>query len=651
MIFTADDIAAFQKHEFNLDDDLKNGDLTFAYNVFAIFLTRLTNRCGYVERLLEQDFELEREEEYLWKRKDEPWPANEREWDEVWRKKIKNEYVQRLVALELSESKSAVSNKNGSAALHPEAYQSASERDNALPPKEFVRKRYQQLMTVLLDSDSEWVLRRYLTAFAQAYDPHSDYMPPDAAEDFDIEMNLSLVGIGALLRAEDGAAVVERLIPGGPADRDRREKRLRPGDKIIAVAQENGEPVNILHMPLHKVVKLIRGEKGTRVILTVIPASDPSGTLTKTVDLVRDEVKLEEQAAKGRVVEIAGNDGLKRKLGVVTLPTFYASIKSSADAPGHKSSSEDVRRILIDLLNQGAEGILLDLRDNGGGSLVEAIKMAGLFIKTGPVVQVKERFTIRILSDNDPAVVYSGPLLMLVDRRSASASEIVAAALHDYGRAIVVGDSKTHGKGTVQTVLDVGRDPKLGALKVTTASYYRISGDTTQIKGVAPSIVLPSPYDRMEIGEEFLPNCLVLSRVPPAFFEPVGNLDTTIARLRELSEQRRKQDPKFTAYEQLLSRIEQITKSKVVPLKLSERRRLAMMEQELAEIEDDLDPEKARQNGRNEKSDVVLDEALRILADAVSLENQKTHRQLPVSEHLSFTDWLTRWLKEHGLLN
>jgi carboxyl-terminal processing protease len=645
VFFTQADIDRFRVEEALLADQLKSGDLHFASSVFEVYLQRLSNRCDYVDSLLKQGFDVNVQESYTWKRRDMPWPADEKEWDDLWRRRIKNEYVQRLVVKAMA---AAATNPpaGGDAGKENEEFR---KRDAALTPEEFIRKRHQQLRTVLTDSDSEWILQRFLTAFAQAYDPHSGYMSPSAAEDFDIEMKLSLVGIGALLRSEDGAAQIERIIPGGPADRDKREKRLRPGDRIVAVAQDKGEPVDVLHWPLYKVVKLIRGPKGTRVFLTVLPASDPSGVTTKIVDMIRDEVKLEEQAARGRLESVKGSNGVARSLAVITLPAFYANMKAtSTRASDYRSASDDVRKLLDDLRNRGAQGVLLDLRNNGGGSLIEAIRMTGLFIRTGPVVQVREGYNIRILRDNDPDIAYAGPVAVLVDRRSASASEIVAGALQDYGRAIVLGDSKTHGKGTVQSVVDVGRDPLLGSIKVTTASYFRISGGSTQLRGIAADIVVPSPFDCMEVGEEFLPNAMAWSRVPPAPFLAAGDPARVVPELREKSLARRRGDERFGAYDKLLQRVQELSRTRELSLNLAERKHTAAMEKDLSDLEDRLNPDVGGAEENKDKVDLILEEGLKVLADWTTIQEQRPAAPPPAEEPglRTLSETVSEWIRK-----
>jgi len=621
--FLDSDIVRFRADETKLGTQLKAGDIDFAYEVFAVFTERLRNRYDYVCSLLDKGFDLEKKETYRWKRKDAAWPADEAEWNDLWRKKIKNEYIQQVVARELAV---AAATNTVAATNVVEKKEGEPKEKSALPtPEELIKQRYKQLLIVLDDSDAEWVLQRYLTAFTQAYDPHSAYMSLSSMEDFDIEMKLSLIGIGALLNAEDGAAKVVRLIPGGPADMDKRELRLRPNDKIVAVGEGDRPPVDVLHWPLNKIVRLIRGERGTKVVLTVVPASDPTGSTTKTVDLIRDEVKLEEQAASARYETIKRGDGTSLNLGIITLPTFYANMKvGSVRDDDFKSSAYDVDKILKEMTGKNVDGVILDLRNNGGGSLMEAIKLTGLFITLGPTVQVKDR-SLKVWPDLDPNISYSGPLLVLVNRLSASASEIVAGALQDYGRAVIVGDTKTHGKGTVQTILDLNqRNKKMGAVKVTTGSYYRISGTSTQLKGVTPDIVIHSPFDYMELGEEYLPNALDLSDVTSATYTPVADLAPLIPTLRTNSETRCANDPRFIAYGKLLQRIETINKTEELPLNLDERRALAKSEKELSTLEAELDPDTDTENTpetpkKDIKHDLVLQESLNVLADFVQL--------------------------------
>jgi len=616
-IFLASDIADFYLEATNLSERVRAGDVAFAYNVYDVLLERLSNRVEYVNILLTNGFNMTAKEMYQWKRKDAPWPADKAEWNELWRKKIKNQYTAKLVADQLAEEDKAT-NTNREPATTTNDEENVG--DAKLTPEAAVRKGFKQYLTVLNDYDPAWVLERYLTAFTQSYDPHSDYLSPNNAEDFDIGMKLSLVGIGALLSSEDGAAKIERLIPGGPAERD---GRLKPGDKIVAVAQGDQEPVSILHWPLSKAVRIIRGEKNTKVVLTVIPASDPMGGTTKKIDLVRDEVKLE--GANGEVKDIQGNDGVTRKFGVIRLPEFYADLKRQRENGREpRSSSRDIEKILIDLKTNGISGVVLDLRNNGGGLLAEAVEMTGLFIDSGPVVQISDGRATEVLSDDDPDTTYDGPLIVLVNRETASASEILAGALQDYGRAIIVGDTKTHGKGTVQSMTNLKNDdPSLGSLKVTTASFYRIAGGSTQMKGVTPDIVTPSILDSMEVGEEYLPHALTWSTVFPApLYRRAAELDSILPMLKQQSEERRQKDPKFAAYRSLVEQLGKRQKASEISLNLDDRLTLARSEKQLQKLLQDTNGKDAEKDKKNQ--DIILNEALKILSDFTILQQKPT---------------------------
>lgn len=608
--FLASDIAEFKQQATQLDDWVKEGNTDFAMTVFNRFKERVTNRVDYVNQLLDNGFDLTVEESYQWKRDDAAWPAGEAEWNDLWRKKIKNEYVGRVAMKEVPAPEE--DNQDPDAIV---------DEDANLSPEEFIRERYKQYqLTIETNFDRENILERYLTAFAQSYDPHSAYLSPRGVEDFDIQMSLSLVGIGAMLKSEDGAAKITKIIPGGPADAD---GRLKPGDKIIKVAQGDEAPVSILFWPLSKAVRLIRGEVGTTVVLTVIPAEDKSGTRTKKIDIVRAKVKLEEQAAKGKIYDSIGTNALPYRIGVITLPEFYADFgaaRNGEDDP--RRCSVDMRRIIEGFATNHIDGIIIDLRNDGGGSLTEAIDITGEFIPLGPVVQVRESRGVAVLPDGDPSTLYRGPLAVLVNRTSASASEILAAALQDYGRAVIVGDKKTHGKGTVQTVLPLSRlSDNLGSLKVTTASFYRIAGGSTQIRGVTPDIVLPSMFDSLEIGEEYLPNALPWSQVRSAYFRPwKPSVKPFLPALQARSAARMIDNPTFKTFMARRERIRERMKNPEVSLKLSDRVNEILAEQEL----DDLQNSLIEEDGKDKKEDPTLDETLLILSDLIQLSTSDT---------------------------
>jgi carboxyl-terminal processing protease len=627
--FLQSDIDTFRQKSLQMDDWLKEGQVQFAQEIYDTFTDRVSNRVDYVSTLLETGFDTSIDETYHWKRDKAPWPNDPTEWDENWRRLIKSEYINRLVSIQLDEEdrlkqadKALLKETEAVAEVDPETSELPKEIADEinLTPEEFIKKYYEQYLTILQDNDPDWLLERYINSFTQVYDPHTTWMSPSTSEDFRISMKLSLVGIGAMLRTEDGMAKIVQVMSGGPADRD---GRLQAGDKIIAVAQGDENAVNVLHWPLNKTVKLIRGEKNTKVVLSVIPAADITGTRVKKIDIVRDEVKLEEQAAKSKLHEIP-NGNITNKLGVVTLPDFYLDMDAIRKDPDNaRSSSRDVKNELEKMIKEGAEGMVLDLRNNGGGALEEAINIAGLFISSGPVVQVKNRYWgIKVYSDTDPETTYSGPLVVLVNHLSASASEIVAAALQDYGRAIVIGDTKTHGKGTVQTVIPlVDRDEeKYGNLKITTASFYRIAGGSTQLKGVIPDIIIPSPYDALDIGEESLPHALEWSSVGRAWFRRDRALTQTLPALRARSEKRRQENEEFLSYLERINRSAERINSGEISLNLDTRLELAHTEEELNNLQEEealpsLDDEE-------NKPDLILDEALQVLIDMLGDKTQ-----------------------------
>jgi carboxyl-terminal processing protease len=628
------DVEAMQAQATRMDDWIKAGDLDFAYQTFELYRERIRNRVAYVNRLLDAGLDVTDPETYLWKRKDTPWPADEKAWDDLWRRKLEHEYVSRVVgkkreAIEDAEKKrkeeekaarEAAGEKPAAPAEEVEPPNPVVEKFKKLSPEDFLRRRYQQLLTVTDGHDAEWVLQVFLDSFSRAYDTHTSYMSPRVNEDFDIQMKLSLQGIGALLSSEDGAAQIIRLIPGGPAARD---GRLKVGDQIIAVAQENGEPEDILFLPLYKAVRLIRGPKDTTVTLTVVPKD---GGDVRLIDLQRGEIKLEDKAAKGELREVPRADGGQHKLGVITLPDFYADMKGRfAREEEARSCSVDVRRLLVELSGKGAEGFILDLRNNGGGSLPDCVEMSGYFVDQGPIVQVKSEGRVRPLADPEPGVITDKPLIILVNKQSASASEILAAALQDYGRAIIVGDHKTHGKGTVQTLLPVDRgDKDAGSLKVTTAGFFRVNGDSTQLKGVRPDILLPSPYDVMEIGEEFLPNNLPWDSVAPARYQKIQDLGRLLPRLREASEKRVAASEAFRVRQQQIAKLKEQVERTEVSLRLEERLAQAEADEELRELQDSLLEQNEAGLTQEEKDkqkadDLVLNETLLILRDFLGM--------------------------------
>ncbi len=637
--FLKSDVERFRDKAENLFEKMRQGDLAWAYDVFDVFMERVDERVEWVETMLENGMDFESDDTYAWKRRKADWPSNEAERDELWRRKITHEVLARVVAERTRDSERDEGNPDepddGDAEVpEPEHDEDMDDDDNgdeaedlqpvvidpAATPEEHVLNRYEQYRIVLQDHEPEWVLQRFLSAFTHAFDPHSDYMSASADEDFDINMSLSLEGIGAQLTSEDGAAKIVRIIPGGPAERD---GRLQPGDKIIAVGQEGDEkPESVMHWSLTRTVRRIRGPKGSKVTLVVIPATDKTGGTTVTIELIRDEVRLEEQAASGDVLDFDIAPDETRRLGVIKLPTFYLDVRGRRNnTENYRSSTRDVRNHLVNMMEEDVEGIVLDLRSNGGGSLTEAVEMTGLFLNAGPIVQVKERRGVQVLRDQDPEAVYVGPLVVLVSRLSASASEILAGALQDYGRAVIVGDSKTHGKGTVQTVIPIDRsDPRMGSLKVTAASFHRIDGRSTQKHGISSDVSIPSMLETMEVGEEYLRNPIPWSRVDPVPFRRAGDLSEKIPLLRERSMERIDTSDSWKSRVELLDQVRAVREADEISLNLDVRLEMAVKENNLrqSELRQQVTDHELELN-----KDMVLRETLYVLADWIEVHGEE----------------------------
>ena len=684
--FLASDIESFKQWETTLGQELKSGNLDFPVKAFEVFRQRLAERSAFVEKMLASDIDFSVEEDFTWKRKDLPWPATQAEQDDLWRRRIKNELIGRIVSRDFAISNKAESASADAAkgktnavdqaaadAAPTNAEASAQASTNAPPaidmsPEAVVGRRYKQFKDIMADADADYVLERFLSAFTMAYDPHSAYMPPSKVDDFNIDMSLKLCGIGATLQSEDGMAKIVKVIPGGPADRDTRDVKLRDGDKIYAVGQGDGPVEDIVHLPLDKIVRRIRGEKGTKVVLHVISAADPSGNTTKVVDLIRDEIRLEESAATGRVVRVsapgAATNAPPRPFGYVHLPSFYGSMVPPG-SPDFTSCTADVLDIIAGF--GSVEGMILDLRGNGGGSLREAVTLAGAFIRRGPVVLVRETRGVQPLHDTDPAVAFRKPLVVLIDRASASASEIVAAALQDYGRAVIVGDSQSHGKGSVQNIMPlISSDESYGSLRITIAAFYRINGSSTQIRGVSSDIVLPSLLEYMEIGEDKLPNALPWTSIPPTMHGIVYPIGRLIPGLAENSRKRLADDPKWAAHMKKVEHIKEVGQRTTVPLDYARRYALLKADDEFGvdadigdegidEDEDDEPEDDGKSDGADgeakggEKADdgigddIVLREAFNILSDLV--DAQGGDEAMPVQKSSEQSDWIRRFFR------
>jgi carboxyl-terminal processing protease len=578
LYFLQSDIDEFDRYRTQLDQMTIRGNTEPAREIFERHLERMRQRVAYVAELLETEtFDFTSDDRYRLDRRKAPFAKDLEEARQLWRQHLRHEILQEIL-----------NQKPNDTPVEPPGAQNETQSNPNLVlgglPEEIITpitRRYSRLLRTRASLDGGDVFEIYLSALAHVYDPHSDYMGRSTLDNFAINMNLALFGIGAVLQSIDGYCQVRELKPG-PA---MRSNRIQPGDRIVAVAQEEGEPVDVIDMKLNRVVELIRGPKGTRVRLTLIPvdASDPSERVEVT--LVRDEIRLEDEEAKARLIEVNSGQGDPIRIGVIDLPSFYSTfdVGQRAGRTRQKSTSLDVANLIEKLKQENVAGILLDLRMNGGGSLDEAIKLTSLFTGPGPIVQIRDYQGNVIVERNEhDGVLYDGPLVVLTSRFSASASEILAGALQDYGRALIVGDSSTHGKGTVQSLVPL--QPMLnfisptstnnpGALKITVRTFYRASGGSTQLKGVVPDIVLPSVSNHAEVGESSLENALPWSNIPPASFEPLDRIAPILPNLRNRSQARIATDPDFLYIKEDIDLYKKFLADRSVSLNEETRRR------------------------------------------------------------------------------
>ena len=633
-VFLQSDLDAWEPMKTGIDDALREGDVSFGYEVHRVFVKRLGERVAFVTNLLEtQEFDFSAQEDYLFKRDEAPWPRTTAEAEDIWRKRIKNEMLAIMLGRELdaedeAKGKKSKKKKKAEAASTNDVAEAAEPEK---PPKQVLLEKYRHyLQMIITESDEESVLQRYLVAVMMAYDPHSAYMSPMRKEDFDMEMNLSLFGVGAVLSQsmDDGALEIKEIMKGGPLA---REGSIKVGHKIVGVGQ-GSEPVeDITWKPMRKTIKKIRGPKDTRVVLEV---TDKNGGSRRRVALIRDEIKLEDQAATGRVETVTLN-GVARKLGYVKLPGFYGTMDKKPSDPQYRSCSLDVAKWVSKFNTQGAEGLVLDLRGNGGGSLKEAVLLTALFVRPNPgpcpVVQIREKTNVYPLYTfpDVPTFAWRRPLIVLIDRFSASASEIVAGALQDTGRAIVIGDHRSHGKGTVQTVMELGGDPETpnGSVKVTTARFYRINGSSTQEKGVESDICLPSSLDeRTDIGENNLPNALPWTMIEPLQYDQIWNMPNYVPQLKALSETRLKDSAEYARRLEVVKLCRKASERRTVSLERTARRKMMREDRdvdaaadELDELDGDEDDDASDKKKDEKKDDFVLKESFNILSDLVRL--------------------------------
>lgn len=523
--FTSRDIAGFEQYRYRIDDLTKSENVDPAFEIYSVFKQRFDERMDYVlNNLVSVQFDYTKDEYYETDRSNEKWPEDDAELNDIWRKIIKNQ----ALSLKLAGKK-------------PEEIQKT------------LRERYERLVkTYTRDVNAEDIFSMYMNCITESYDPHTNYFSPAAAERFKQSISLSLEGIGARLQTENDYTKVVEILPGGPAE---KSKLVNVNDRIVSVGQgEDGEMVDVIGWRIDDVVKLIKGPKGTKVRLGILPAETGVGGPVQEFVLVRDKIKLEDQQAKKQMINYE-RDGKDMKLGVITLPSFYMDFEEYQKGnPNYNSTTRDVQRLIRELQGEGMDGLVLDLRNNGGGSLAEAIDLTGIFIKNGPVVQVKNSANkIEIGTDDDPTIVYNGPLVVLTNRFSASASEIFAGAIQDYNRGVVVGES-TYGKGTVQTVIALDKfinEPggEVGQLKLTFQKFYRVTGSSTQHKGVMPDVKLPTALDPEQFGESSRPSALPWDEIRGTLYQktPVVN-PRLIASLNKSYNERLKTDPNLNRF-------------------------------------------------------------------------------------------------------
>jgi carboxyl-terminal processing protease len=614
MFLTAADLGEFEKYRTVMDDELHEGNLEAGFVIFNRFQQRLEERLDRVvttlpEAVAAMDFSVD--ENYELETDELGWASSQAELDERWRKRLKNQ----VLSLKL-----------------------ADKAEDEIAPT--LNKRYASQLKRVRQYNNQDVFQIYANALTELYDPHTNYLSPRRSENFNINMSLSLEGIGAVLQVEDENTKVARLVPAGPAD---KQGELKPSDLIVGVGQgEKGDIEDVVGWRLDEVVDLIRGPKDSIVRLEVIPAKSKGTDQHKIITIVRNEVKLEEQSAQKKILEIPDGDRTI-KVGVIDIPAFYIDFDAMRRGDKeYKSTTRDVKKLLAELQEEGVEGIVIDLRNNGGGSLQEANELTGLFIEYGPTVQIRHS-SRRVWRDGKrlKTTYYDGPLAVLINRLSASASEIFAGAIQDYQRGLIVGD-RSFGKGTVQTLVPLTE----GQLKITESKFYRISGDSTQHRGVVPDIAFPSLYDPEEIGESSLDHALNWDQINPVRHQRYNDLSTIVPRVTSQFELRSSGNPDFIYLQDQLDLAQQTRLIKEIPLNekarialresqeekalvIENKRRKALGEELLTELEDEpLDEEDPdalaleEEEDTEEVPDVLLTEAGNILVDALLVKDR-----------------------------
>lgn len=600
LFFVRADIEAFDAWRDRIDDAIYAQDLTPPYAIFEVYLRRVAERTAHARALLAQGFDFEVDESLPVVRDDPPWAADAAALDEIWRKRVKNDWLR----LKLNGKTDAEIVKT-------------------------LDKRYARFEDRVRELDGEDIFQSFMNAYATAIEPHTAYLAPRSAENFAMQMRLSLEGIGAVLMREDEFTVVRSVVKGGPAS---IQGQLKVGDRITAVGQgEKGPMQDVIGWRVDDVVDLIRGPKGTVVTLDVLPADAPLDAKPVHIAIRRDTVKLEQQAAKKTVIDVPDAAGTRR-VGVIVLPAFYHDFEGQRRGdPNYRSSTRDVARLIGELKAEGVDGIILDLRDNGGGSLAEATNLTGLFIPTGPVVQVRDaQGRISVEADRDPNVLWDGPLAVMVNRTSASASEILAAALQDYGRALIVGQN-TYGKGTVQNMLDLDQvtqsdAPRYGQVKLTIAQFFRVNGGSTQNRGVAPDIEFPSKIDAEVWGESAIDNALPWTSITPAEFKARGNLSELVPLLAARHAERAARDREFRYWVEDVEELRRLSRQTAISLREADRRaerdrQAAKREARRAERERELAATAPPAEGSDALDDGLLADERPLSADAGEAED------------------------------
>ena len=616
LYLSAEDVAEFEPLRFKLDDTLLAGDVTPAYKIYKRFQERYTEHYQFLLKQLDQEApKFDTNESFQADRSKADWVKNKAELESLWLKRFKADYLNLKLAGKTADQ-----------------------------IKETLKKRYEYQLKGASQVKNEDVFQAYMNALTMSYDPHTQYFSPRTSENFKINMSLSLEGIGAMLEPEFEYTKIARLIPGGPAA---RAGNLKPADRIVGVGQgAQGKIVDVVGWRLDDVVDLIRGTKGSTVRLEIIPADQTDIHQTKIVTLVRDTIKLEEQAAKKKILTVK-RGGVSHRIGIIDLPAFYSDFDGArAGKADFRSTTRDVKRLLEELKQAHVEAVMIDLRDNGGGSLPEVNSLVGLFIDRGPTVLVRSTGgRIDVQNDSDPSVVYDGPLAVVVNRLSASASEIFAGAIQDYGRGLIIGQ-QTYGKGTVQALIDLmGDKDAYGQIKLTQAKFYRISGESTQDRGVTPDIDLPSLIDAKIIGESASPEALPWDKIFGVNHRSYGDFKPYMPLLKKRHVERMAKDADYAYMNASIKLIDQVREQKLISLNeavrlkeqadLKKRRldienakRLALHEAPLKALEDEDDEKDAPIKDIAPEDDFILRESGQIMIDLIEfLSNEKSMRK------------------------